>query len=85
MRGCLSVSATVMPETKAYGNYIFREAKPKEVSFALQGDHICYSEPGLTGGTVNGQFPTSDKPRRCSRASHFHLRNFSILENGNAV
>ena len=36
MRGCLSSGATVMPETKAYGNYDFLGKEAKKVSFRLQ-------------------------------------------------
>jgi hypothetical protein len=43
MHGFLSGRATVMPETKPYGNCIFLGKEAREVSFRLQvDDHICY-------------------------------------------
>ena len=56
MRRFLSGRATVMPETKPYGNYDFLRKEAKRVSFRLQlADHICYW-PELTGKALMASF-----------------------------
>jgi hypothetical protein len=61
----LSIRATLMPETKAYGNCVFGGKKARAVSLRLQAaDHICYLLSGCSLRIPVGTHPANGQNRR---------------------